>query len=187
MAVDRADAQNELRRGAAELVRLQDDLQRAHTARHGSDEAERAWRATARTSAEATRAFYARFTGLARPIRAGDRGAIDAAIQFLEADPWCFRSGYVKAELMSALAHAPLGDDDRRRLRAVVGNRVRHREPRLLRPTGRLAASVWDDGLAIQIGRLLADGDDAQRADAAAVLETVEQMRRTTAGQRRDG
>lgn len=83
---------------------------------------------------------------------------------------------------MSALANAPLRDDDKRRLHGVVMNRLKHREPRLLRPTGRLAANVWDDDLARETDRLLIDGTDAQRADADAVRHAVEHKRRSIAG-----
>ncbi len=60
--------------------------------------------------------------------------------------------------------------------------RLRRREPRLLRPTGRLAANVWDDRLAREVDGLIANGTDAERADAEAVKQAVEHKRRTVAG-----
>lgn len=171
-----------IRERAAELVRLRQELERTYEARDGSEKADQAWALVAERFGAATRAFYAPFTGLGRAIRTGERDAIDSAVRFLEADPWCFRSGYLKAELMTALASAPLRDDDKRRLRGVVLNRVRRREPGLLRPTGRLAANVWDDDLAREIDRLLADGTEAESADADAVKQSVEHKRRSIAG-----
>lgn len=175
-----------IRERAGELVRLRDDLERTYAARDGSEEADRVWALAAEMLGEATRAFYAPFSGLGRAIRAGDGDAVDSAIQFLEADPWCIRSGYVKAELMSALANAPLGDDEKRRLQGVVLNRVKRRQPRLLRPTGRLAANVWDVDLAREIDRLVVDGTEAERADADAVKHAVDHKRRSIAGASRD-
>ncbi len=172
-----------IRERAGELVRLQEELERTYAARDGSGKADQAWALAAERFREATRAFYAPFTGLGRAIRAGERDSVDSAVRFLEADPWCFRSGYVKAELMSALANAPLGDDDKRRLRGVVLNRLKRREPRLLRPTGRLAANVWDDDLAREIDRLIANGTEAERADAEAVRHAVEHKKRSIAGE----
>lgn len=167
---------------AGDLVRLRQELERTYAAGDGSEKADRAWALAAERFGEATKAFYAPFTGLGGAIRAGERDAIDSAVRFLEADPWCFRSGYLKAELMSALANAPLRDDDKRRLHGVVMNRLKHREPRLLRPTGRLAANVWDDDLAHEIDRLLIDGTEVERADADAVRHAVEHKRRSIAG-----
>ncbi|MBW3614422.1 MAG: hypothetical protein KY439_03820 [Actinobacteria bacterium] len=168
---------------AEELVRLHDALESAYAARDGTADRDRAWRDAAAAFRAACDAFYEPFTGLGRRIREGDRAAIDDAVRFLEADPWCFRSGYVKEELMTALANAPLPGDVLPRLRAVIIHRVTHREPRLLRPTGRLAASVCNDELALQLSDLLVAGGDEQRHDAEAVLRAVEHKRRTLAGQ----
>lgn len=174
--------QSGIRERAGELVCLREELERTYAARDGTEKADQAWALAARRLGEAIRDFYTPFTGLGRAIRAGERDAIDSAVRFLEADPWCFRSGYVKAELMGALANAPLRDDENRRLQGVVLNRLKRREPRLLRPTGQLAANVWDDELAREIDRLIANGTEAERADAEAVRHAVEHKRRSIAG-----
>jgi hypothetical protein len=171
-----------IRERAGELVRLREELKRTYAARDGREKADQAWALATKRLEKAIRAFYAPFTGLGRAIRAGERDAVDSAVRFLEADPWCFRSGYVKAELMSALANAPLGDDDKRRLHGVVLNRLKRREPRLLRPAGRLAANVWDDDLSREIDRLVANGTEGKRADADAVRHAVEHKKRSIAG-----
>src|SRR4051794_17207085 len=58
--------------------------------------------------------FHARYDALAFPggLRDGlrrlkelDAGAVEAAIQFLEEDPWFYRSGYVKEEIAGRLKH----------------------------------------------------------------------------------
>jgi hypothetical protein len=46
--------------------------------------------------------------------------AIETVFLFLEADPWCFRSGYVKQELLRRLANRQLAPADRERLTDVL-------------------------------------------------------------------
>jgi len=36
-------------------------------------------------------------------VKSGDRAGLEPILRFLEADPWCFRSGYVKADLIRAV------------------------------------------------------------------------------------
>ena len=66
-------------------------------------------------------AFY-RFESPAflEQIRQGDRFAVDEAIIFLESDPYCFRSGYIKKKLCSALKKPVLSREDRHRLRDII-------------------------------------------------------------------
>jgi len=60
--------------------------------------------------------FYARYDSLCFPggaamlerVRGGDHSALEAAVQFLLADPYHFRSGYLKERLWRWLAHLPL-------------------------------------------------------------------------------
>lgn len=46
-------------------------------------------------------------------LRRGERTACEAALVFLEVDPWCFRSGYEKADLMKGVAHLELSAGER--------------------------------------------------------------------------
>jgi hypothetical protein len=77
--------------------------------------------------------FYAPYEQVLAGVRAGRPDAIEEATRFLVADPWCFRSGYLKAELMHALANAALPDHVIPPLREVVLHRIIDRQPRLLR------------------------------------------------------
>jgi NAD(P)H-hydrate repair Nnr-like enzyme with NAD(P)H-hydrate dehydratase domain len=69
-------------------------------------------------------------------------------LRFLEADPWCFRSGYVKADLVRAAIRLDLTEAEKDRLRRVVllvvDDPVLRRE---LRPYARLAVAVAGPGL----------------------------------------
>jgi hypothetical protein len=120
--------------------------------------------------------FYLPYRDLATRVGRGDVAAVGPALAFLEADPRCFRSGYMKADLMHALANGPNLQPVRARVQAVVLHRVRHHEPRLLRHAARLACEVWDDELESAIRELQRDGDERQCADARQLLDWVEQQ-----------
>lgn len=55
-----------------------------------------------------------------RRLAAGDPDAVENALVFLEADPWCFRSGYAKEVLVRALRRHALSEPQRERLVAVL-------------------------------------------------------------------
>lgn len=57
-------------------------------------------------------------------LKERDPGSIEMAVRFLEADPWFFRSGYIKADLLRWLRRAPLSDAQLGRLRGVVLERI---------------------------------------------------------------
>ena len=172
---------NGIQRRAAELERLRADVHRLFDARDGTEPAQRAWSEAAKAFGEALRSFYRPYD-LGSRIRSGDRAAIDDAVRFLEADPWCFRSGYVKAELMGALANCRLPGNAKDRLRRVVMHRVMNPEPRLGRPVGQLAHNVWDESLASQVRAAAEHGTEGQRDAALAMGRAVEHKRQTLAG-----
>ena len=103
---------------------------------------------------------------------------MDEALRFLEADPRCFRSGYLKEELMTALANVTVAGDLRGRLQGVVLHRL---------TLGSHGSSALPGDLPRTCGRvseLTATGTHEQREDAAAVVQAVDQKQRTVAGQR---
>ena len=53
-------------------------------------------------------------------LQVDDPAAIEGTIRYLEADPWEFRSGYLKGRLLHHLANRPLDEHQRRRLRPVL-------------------------------------------------------------------
>jgi hypothetical protein len=53
-------------------------------------------------------------------VQVEDPAAIEGAIRYLEADPWEFRSGYLKGRLLRHLANRQLDEHQRRRLRPVL-------------------------------------------------------------------
>jgi hypothetical protein len=103
---------------AARLRELHDELHRAFR-EHPHGPAHQA----------ACHAFRSNYDQLAFPggleaglvrLKALEPDAVEIAIRFLEADPWFFRSGYIKEEIIRRLKHAPLTTAQRASLRAVV-------------------------------------------------------------------
>ena len=57
-------------------------------------------------------------------LRQGDHEAVADTLIFLEADPYCFRSGYIKKKLCSALKKTPLDRNERNRVRDIIMARL---------------------------------------------------------------
>ncbi|XLZ72844.1 hypothetical protein ABT364_12985 [Massilia sp. SR12] len=100
--------------------------------------------------------FYTRYDRLCFPggaamlerVRGGDPAAIDAAVQFLLADPYHFRSGYLKQRLWRWLARLPLTAGARARLEraalAYLDRRVRREFWAMCKAMPRIAgAGFW--------------------------------------------
>ena len=165
MAKDRS--QSGVSGRAAEVESLHVALNRAYDTRDGSAAGNKKWHEAAMAFRSAVEAFYAPYEEVLAGVRAGRPDAIEEATRFLVADPWCFRSGYLKAELMHALANTPLPSHVHEPLRDVVLHRIVHRQPRLLRYATQLAASLWDQELEAEVARLEVQGPAEQRRAAA--------------------
>lgn len=168
---------------AAGLESLQMALHRAYDARDGSAAATKKWHDAAAAFRSAVEAFYAPYEQVLAGIRAGRTDSIEEATRYLVADPWCFRSGYLKADLMHALANAALPDHVVPPLREVVLHRIIDRQPRLLRYAAQLAANVWDQDLEAQITRLEREGTAAEQRAAEQVSARARQRLRSLDGQ----
>jgi len=73
--------------------------------RDSSPAAYQAWREAAAEGHAARERMYPEcFRKDTTALAAGDTTAIEPTLEFLETDPWCFRSGYVKANLMRFLS-----------------------------------------------------------------------------------
>ncbi len=106
-------------------------------------------------------------------LRAGDAGAVDAAISFLEADPWFFRSGYAKEEIIAYLNRLPLTEAQAERLRRVVLAAVDGRDRREFRRYCRLARKVDSPALRSELAGRLECAEPAVRRHARWVLEAL--------------
>ena len=168
---------------AARVEALNRELNSAYRDRDGTKAGEDRWRVAADAFDAAYREFYAPYEQVLAGVRAGETDAIEEATRFLVADPWCFRSGYLKADLMHALANSALPSHVVKPLREVVLNRITNRQPRLLRLAAQLASNVWDADLEIEVRALETRGNEDDRAAAASLIAAVDQRRRSLAGQ----
>lgn len=169
---------------ATELEKLHN---RVHeTARHRSegDQQKASWQ-------EACRAFFASYDRLAFPgglsqefdlLRVGDPGAIEMAVQFLEANPWYFRSGYHKADILKLLKRLPLSGDQCARLRRVILERVQGRPVREMRAYGRLAPKISSPEFEAELTSIAHNANQPVARHAKLILEYLKQSKAANSG-----
>ena len=83
----------------------------------------------------------------ARVVPEARKRSVDTAIAFLEADPWFFRSGYEKQNIIRHLKRTPLTEPQRMRLARVVLAAIDGRDRIEFRHFGRLACGIWSEFL----------------------------------------
>jgi hypothetical protein len=136
----RQGSMNVFEANAAELEKLRERVEEMFRQRSKSPEHTAAWQ-------KAALAFRTEYDKLAFPgglsrefelLRGGDVTAIEMAIRFLEANPWFFRSGYYKVDILKSLRKHPLSDEQRARMRTLILKRVRDRPVREMRAYARL-------------------------------------------------
>ena len=98
---------------------------------------------------------------------------LESAIAFLEADPWFFRSGYEKQNLIRHLKRAELNDTQRERLGHVVVAAIDGRDRTEFRHYCRLACGVWSDHLDEEVAKRLASPDPGIRRRALWVAQAA--------------
>jgi hypothetical protein len=128
----------------------------------------------------ATSEYHSQYEQLAFPgglnkifdgLAAGVPEAVDNAIAFLEADPWSFRSGYMKAEIIKLLKKLSLSSEQRARLQAVVVARVHAKEtPREFRAYCQLAKTIADPEFTSAIVAITENGGGTVKLHATWVL-----------------
>ena len=105
----------------------------------------------------------------------GEANGAESAIRFLEADPYFFRSGYVKEKLIRHIKRPMLSPTFVTRLQAVVVAVVEKRDGREFRDYCRLACKVDAPALRERLTRRLAHDDPNVRRRARWVLEALGQ------------
>ena len=134
------------------------------------------WHEAARKFHEAVRLLYSEdFEADLERLRTADPVAIEPAITFLEADPWCFRSGYAKETILRFLPRAKLTEGQAKRLRVVVLHAVDVGDRREFRGYSRLARRVVDDVLRSELLDRLRSADPARARRALWVLEALDE------------
>ena len=103
-------------------------------------------------------------------LKARDTSGLESGIAFLEADPWFFRSGYLKEWLTTFIRRLPLSASQEERLRRVVLHIAKTRDGREFRYFCRLARRVADDELRRELTQLSQSDDTNVRRRAAWML-----------------
>lgn len=124
---------------------------------------ENAWR-------QATQKFHALYDKLAFPgglekglalLKEYDPSIIELAIIYLEADPYYFRSGYIKEKLAHILKNAPLSDEQKQRLYSVLLASVHgYQDQRKFRAYCALAIAIADDTFKTSLENAVAKASD---------------------------
>jgi hypothetical protein len=124
--------------------------------------------------------FHELMAGMYDPIHsaiarvADDRSAIETLVRFLEADVYCHRSGYAKADAIRALRRpAALEQQIQERLRAVVLGAVDGPDRREFRAYVRLARLVVDAELMAGLHARLASDSSIVARHARWILEGI--------------
>ena len=104
--------------------------------RSESEAGHRAWSEAATRAKEAVKAMESPdLRALIGKLSGSDPMAVEAAIVYLEVDPWCFRSGYLKETILRRLSRAHLSEAPHRgaprRGRRVGPQPCDHRLPRI--------------------------------------------------------
>lgn len=98
-----------------------------------------------------------------------DREVIEFSICFLEVDPWFFRSGFLKQELLTRLKRTELDKSAKERLRAVLIDAVNRRGTREFKYYCRLAVRLATSDL-VKLLRVASVGQDRARASRARMM-----------------
>jgi transposase len=108
-------------------------------------------------------------------LKNGDARGVEMAIEFLEADPWFFRSGYIKANLARFLKHVTLSNQQVRRLEKVLFKIADERNTQEFRNYCRLARTVATPALIEALKKRLTDDNIHRRLRATWMLFAIEQ------------
>ena len=134
--------------------------------------------------AEASRNFHAALVSAYPPdfwsnldkLRLGDLDAVDAAIEFLEADPVFFRSGYTKSKIATALRRVSLSPEQRERIIDAVLSMIDRRDGREYREIFKLSLTVSDERLISELKLRLNSPDCEVGRRARWMLSAVEEL-----------
>lgn len=135
-------------------------LKEAVKYREQSSEARQRWLETVEQFHSAIdHAYPEDFWELWKKLPSGDPTAVENAVLFLEADPWFFRSGYVKSGLIKKLNRLPLLAELEARLRNVLLDVVKTRDRREFRSYCHLARRVESADLRRDLSKLQTSAD----------------------------
>jgi hypothetical protein len=139
--------------------------------RAGKEEERAVWEKAARVFHKVLREVYPPgFWEAVKQLKGRDGHGLEPAITFLEIDPWFFRSGYVKADLLRYICRMEIPGIFEQRLREVVLQAIKLRDRREFRYYCRLARKIDSPDLRSAIEPLCQHMDEGIRRRANWVL-----------------
>jgi hypothetical protein len=148
---------NLLETNAEKLRALHEAIKKTWVHRQFDKESFEAWK-------QACQEFHSSFDRLAFPgglsraltlLAEKDDEIIEQSVRFLEHDPFFFRSGYIKADILRHLRNCPLSEDQKRRLQEVIIAKIYDTARREFRWYCRLARHVTDREFESRIEELM--------------------------------
>lgn len=106
-------------------------------------------------------------------LEKGDPAGLKMAITFLELDPWFFRSGYVKADLIRLICRMSIPPTEAVRLQKVILAAIDLRDRREFRWYCKLAKAVKDKSFKLQVTERIGNQDSGVRRRARWVLSAI--------------
>ena len=139
-----------------------------------------AWQSATGAARAAYEQMYpqAFWDGLVR-LQAGDPTELDGALLFLEVDPWCFRSGYVKERIAQLLTRHELSPGQRERFERVLVHLVDVGDRREFAEFCRLARRAPTQRLRAELRARLRSTDEGVRRRALVMLTSLRRPRLT--------
>jgi hypothetical protein len=132
--------------------------------------------------------FTDRFLAAFGALKARDRSGLEYGLWVLEADPWCFRSGYIKQDLIRFIARIDLDDLMRQRVADIVLAVLDDRRPRRgIRRYRTLAWAADSAELREQLEQRASASDPQVRFNARQVLDRLVHMPPRASPDRRTG
>lgn len=153
---------------------IDETFRRVRDRANSRDPATAAWSAACARFHQACRDLYSPLDLVVETLRLGDRRAVETAIRFLEADPMCYRSGYLKEKIAHYICRPPLDGDQRARLREVALALVERRNTREFAEYCRLAARLDDPALRSALMERLDHPDPKVARRAGWMLDRIE-------------
>lgn len=143
----------------------------------GRDEEELLWSEAAALFHRAVgEAYPPNFWDAFQQLQKRNTEGLEIAISFLEADPWFFRSGYIKADILHLICALPktnISPEDQSRLQRIVIAAVDFRDRREFRWYCKLARKVVSRSLITQLEERLSHADSNIRRRARWALSAV--------------
>ena len=153
---------------AQALNKLQDDIKHTAKKRAENEQSLKEWKEACRLFHEALDLVFP--GGLSKQLellKKHDPTTIDNAITYLKADPYYFRSGYIKQEMLRRLKQAPLTHKQIIQLQDILIDVIQRTGRRENREYYRLAAKIADEKFRARIQEIMQNSKDPQITNRA--------------------